>query len=102
MTILSHLNHTVSVVHITKESGTRKITSTDTGVAACVRVAKTIVQDQYGDHLAVATIVYLKPSQTVGDEDELIVDSVQRPISRIVPARSSRSNEIKFKKVILK
>jgi len=118
-TIEPYMTHTVSIVTVMLSKGSRGLTvltdfvntdgvtwlnTVDTtwtsittgvedgvkdGVKAFITEVTENVRSVKGDHDVNRTVVYLLPTQTVTEQDEIIVDGNQRPILRIGKGRNS-------------
>ena len=88
MSINQYLTHLVDVVTVTISKGERT-EATETDVPCFITSRREIIRDARGDRLASKTIVYFKPDQGIGNEDEIILDGQQRAIAGINRARNA-------------
>ena len=96
--INKYLKHVVSINVVTYLSGSRTVAAS-VSVPAFITQRNVVDKDVGGDHESTETVVYLKASQAVSEQDEIVVDGFARPIKRIWPARNLRG--IHHKRVIL-
>jgi len=85
-TLRGLLRHTVDIVKVTIARGIR---STDiiSDIPAFISERSYVIRSEAGDVLGSRTVVFLNRDANVAEQDEIIVDGIQRPISRIVKAR---------------
>lgn len=83
-----YLTDVVDIRHVTLVRGSRVVT-TDLNVASKITQHDTIIRDISGNIRGTdrRTVVYLKPSQSISVEDEVILDSIARPVQRIEKIR---------------
>uniref|UniRef100_A0A6M3MC44 Uncharacterized protein n=1 Tax=viral metagenome TaxID=1070528 RepID=A0A6M3MC44_9ZZZZ len=84
-----YLVHTVDRVRPTVVKGLRS-TSTEEDLPARIVNRTRILRGVGGDQIVTKMVVYLKPDADVVEGDELIVDSKQRPVVGLIPARDGR------------
>ncbi len=81
-TIRKYLDHTVTIVKVTKTRGTES-TKTIPNQPAYIDEATIAVRKPSGVDLVTKTLVMMLPDADVTKEDRLIVDGVTMPIYRI-------------------
>jgi len=93
MTIVSKIDRylvdTVDRVRPSVVAGLRS-EAIETGVLARIVSRTRVVMDRGGNQIVTKMIVYLLPDADVFEGDELIVDSMQRPIVGIIDARDKQ------------
>lgn len=85
--INKYLKHLVDINHITFAEGSREVVS-ETNVPAFIAQRRRLAKDSAGDHEGSRTIVYLKISQTISMQDEVVVDGFTRSIRGINKPRN--------------
>ncbi len=96
--INKYLKHLVDINTITFSEGSRTIT-TVTDIPAFITQKRRVIRSAAGDREESHTVVYLKSSQTITREDELVVDGETRPVKDIHKPRNLAG--IKYIKVFL-
>ncbi len=100
----AYLVHKVDIRHITTSRGDISVT-TDTDVPARIVERTEVVRSGSGDNIGGSdvafrvTIVYVKPDQVVGFQDEVTIDSQTKPVRRIENVRDDVG--IRFKRIFL-
>lgn len=84
-----YLVDTVSRVRVTVTKGLRS-ESTVTGIRARIVNRVRVVRDVAGDQVVTKMIIYLLPDADVFEGDELIADTLQRPVAGIIEARDKQ------------
>ena len=84
-----YLVDTVSRVRVTVTKGLRS-ESTATGIRARIVNRVRVVRDVAGDQIVTKMIIYLLPDADVFEGDELIADTLQRPVAGIIEARDKQ------------
>jgi len=86
MTIDQYLKHTVTIGRVTMTAGVRSVVET-ASVPAFITNRIKVITDNTGAHTLSETIVFLKPTQTIGEDDVVTFDGVTYPVGRIYKAR---------------
>ena len=89
--ITHYLTHEVDIVAVTMTLGSRTV-STTTGVPAFIESRRVVETDAAGEHVESDTIVWLKPTQTISEDDEILIDGMNRPIRRINRVRQKNGD----------
>ena len=84
-----YLVDTVSRVRVTVTKGLRS-ESTVTGIRARIVNRVRVLRDVAGDQIVTKMIIYLLPDADVFEGDELIADTLQRPVVGIIDARDKQ------------
>ena len=99
-----YLTDTVTINRISISRGQRSI-SVVSSVPAKITNRTEVVRGTSGDQIGAsdvsfrATVVYLKPDQAIGLEDEIVVDGETKPVKRIERVRDGVG--IRFLRVFL-
>jgi len=99
-----YLIHTCDINHITVSRGENSRT-TETGIPTRIVERTEVARSASGDAIATSdvafrvTILYFKPTQTIGFQDEIVIDDMIKPIKRIENVRDDVG--IRFKKVYI-
>lgn len=100
----AYLVHTVSIRHNVISRG-EKTSTLETGIRARIVERTEVIRESSGDVVGASdvafrvTIVYVKPDQTVGYQDEIIIDSLIKPVRRIEHVRDDVG--IRFKRIFI-
>ncbi len=82
-----YLKHTVDINTVTYAEGSRTVVVVS-DVPAFITQRRRVYRDAAGDHEESHTVVYLKATQAVTRQDELVVDGETRPIKDIHKPRN--------------
>jgi len=92
------LKHTVSINTVTFSEGSRSITTVD-DIPAFITQRRRLGRSVAGDSEESHTVVYLKATQTITREDEIIFDGETRPVKDIHTPRNLAG--VMYKRVFL-
>ena len=99
-----YLVHTVDINHITASRGDITYT-TETDIPTRIVERTEVTRGSSGDSIGTSdvafrvTILYFKPTQSIGFQDEIVIDGVTKPVRRIELVRDAVG--IRFKRVFI-
>ena len=88
MNIKKYLIHKVDIVRITIAKGIRSETM-ESDVSAFITQKTSVIRDEAGEHFGTGHLIFFAGDVTLDEDDELIIDGKQRPITDIFKVRDT-------------